>query len=346
MKEGGTSHMRVLGLIRQFQQLSRYQDIQLSAKEQDRLRALALWQQTGEVDLACQTFGLSRASLYRWRKRLDPKDLTSIQDRCRRPRRVRKPTWSLDLVQAVKRLRETYPRWGKDKLVVLLRREGFSASTSTVGRILSNLKQHGRLVEPRRFRISARKRRLSRPYAIRKPSDYIPRHPGDLIQLDTLDLRPIPGVILKQFTARDVISRWDVLEAHYRATAQSALIFLHTLQTRMPFPIRAFQVDGGSEFFAEFEEACQQLGIRLFVLPPKSPKLNGAVERANRTHTEEFYQVTPSSWTVGHLNQELLKWENIYNTVRPHQALGQLTPLQFIKQLGIIPNQNPSLSHM
>ena len=51
----------------------------------------------------------------------------------------------------------------------------------------------------------------------------------------------------------------------------------------MPFPIRAVQVDGGSEFAAEFEQACQQRGWHLFVLPPRSPKLNGAVERANRT---------------------------------------------------------------
>jgi len=338
--------MRVFGLIRQFQRLSRYQDVKLSVKEQDRLRALALWQETGDVDLASQIFSLSRASLYRWRQRLEPKDLTSIQDCSRRPHRLRRPTWSLELIQAVKHLRETYPRWGKDKLVVLLRREGFSTSTSTVGRILTYLKQHNRLVESPRFKISARKRRWARPHAIRKPSDYIPHRPGDLVQLDTLDLRPVPGVILKQFTARDVISRWDVLEAHRRATAQSASIFLHTLQKRMPFPIRACQVDGGSEFFAQFEESCQQLGIRLFVLPPKSPKLNGAVERANRTHTEEFYEVTPSSWTVVNLNQELLQWEKIYNTVRPHQALGQLTPLQFLKQRGIIPNKGPSLSHM
>jgi len=338
--------MRVFGLIHQFQHLSRYQDVQLTAKEQDRLRALALWQETGQVDLACQAFGLSRASLYRWRKRLDPKDLTSIRDQSRRPHRLRKPTWSLDLVQAVKRLRETYPRWGKDKLVVLIQQQGFSASTSMVGRILGYLKQHGRLIEaPRRAR-SLRKRRPARPYATRKPPDYVPRHPGDLVQIDPLDLRPVPGVTLKQFTARDVISRWDVLEAHHRATARIASDFIQTLRERMPFPIRAFQVDGGSEFYAEFEEACREHGIRLFVLPPRSPKLNGAVERANRTHTEEFYEVTPCSWKVQELNQELLQWEKIYNTIRPHQALGYLTPLQFLKQHGIISNKNPSLSHM
>jgi putative transposase len=69
----------------------------------------------------------------------------------------------------------------------------------------------------------------------------------------------------------------------------------------------------------------------LFVLPPRSPKLNGAVEPANRTHTEEFYQVTAGSLEMKKLNRELRQWENFYNnTVRPHQALGYLTPQQFL----------------
>ena len=69
--------------------------------------------------------------------------------------------------------------------------------------------------------------------------------------------------------------------------------FLDALEQRMPFKIKAIQVDGGSEFMAQFEEACQQRRIRLFVLPPRSPKLNGSVERAQRTHTEEFYESLP-----------------------------------------------------
>ena len=143
--------------------------------------------------------------------------------------------------------------------------------------------------------------------------------PGDLVELDTLDVRPLPGLVIKQFTARDGVSRWDVIQAHTRATAQTASQFLDTLPHRMPFPIRAVPVDGGSEFAA-------------FVLPPRSPKLNGAVERANRTHTEEFYQVTPCSLAMKKFNRELRHWERIYNTVRPHQALGYLTPQQFLRQ--------------
>jgi len=52
--------------------------------------------------------------------------------------------------------------------------------------------------------------------------------------------------------------------------------------------VKAIQVDGGSEFKADFEAACQARGIRLCVLPPRSPKLNGCVERGNRTHREEL----------------------------------------------------------
>ena len=90
------------------------------------------------------------------------------------------------------------------------------------------------------------------------------------------------------------------------------------------FPSAPCRSMAAREFAAEFEQACQQRGLHLFVLPPRSPKLNGAVERANRTHTEEFYQVTPCSLEMKKLNRHLRHWEKIYNTVRPHQALGGL----------------------
>ena len=91
-------------------------------------------------------------------------------------------------------------------------------------------------------------------------------------------------------------------------------------------------MDGGREFRDLFEAGCQRKGIQLFVLPPRSPKLNGHVERAQRTHTEEFYELTDSNFDLVELNQALRKWELIYDTVRPHQSLGYLTPHQFLQQ--------------
>jgi len=81
--------------------------------------------------------------------------------------------------------------------------------------------------------ISARKRQLKRPYAIRKHKGYMAKKPGDIVEVDT-DVRPLPGVSLKHFTARDIISRWDVLEAHSKATSNTASGFIDALIKRMP----------------------------------------------------------------------------------------------------------------
>src|SRR6266853_3464681 len=308
--------------------------VELSREARVRLGWMDFHRGCGNVAHTCRHFGISRQTFYRWQRRYDPYDLTSLEERSQRPRQCRQPTWAFPLEEKVLLLRLQFPRWGKDKLAVLLRRQKLPVSTSMVGRILTQLKRQGRLVEPPRTGVPGSRRALrSRPYAVRKPKQYAVSQPGDLVQVDTLDVRPLPGVVFKQFTARDVVSRWDVIQAHTRATAFTAAQFLETLLHRMPFPIRALQVDGGSEFAAEFEAACQQRGLRWFALPPRSPELNGAVEPANRTHTEEFYQVTPCSREMNKLNRELRHWEKIYNTVRPHQSLGYLTPHQFLLQI-------------
>lgn len=304
---------------------------ELSREARVRLDWMDFYRRTQNVARTCRHFGISRQTFYRWQRRYHPMYLATLEGRSHRPHRRRQPTWSAHLADRVLGLRQRYPRWGKDKLAVLLRQQQVVVSTSMVGRILHQLKLQGRLSEAPRSGVAGSRRALrTRVYAIRKPKQYAVSRPGDLVQVDTLEVRPLPGVVFKQFTARDVVSRWDVIQAHTRATALAAAQFLETLLHRMPFPIRALQVDGGSEFAAEFEQACQQRGLRLFVLPPRSPKLNGSVERAQRTHTEEFYQVTPCSLEMNKLNRELRQWEKIYNTVRPHQSLGYLTPQQFL----------------
>jgi len=91
----------------------------------------------------------------------------------------------MELVEAVLKLREIYPRWGKDKLVILLKEKGFSCSASAVGRILHKLKERGVLREPIPNHISARKRQ--RPYAIKKPKEYVASKPGDIVGVDTYE---------------------------------------------------------------------------------------------------------------------------------------------------------------
>jgi transposase InsO family protein len=279
------------------------------------------------VSFTCRHFGISRQTFYYWWRRYDPRDPHGLESRSCRPRVPRARTWTSEQVAAVQRVREQYPRGGKDKLQRLLAREGVGLSVSMVGRILSSLRARGQLVEPR-GRSSARKRLPPRPYAQRTPRDYTPRALGDLVEVDTLDVRPCPGTILKQFTAIDVVGRQGVLELASAATATLATRVLEAFD-RFPFPVRAVQIDGGSEFKGAFERACQVRGLPLYVLPPRSPKLNGHVERSQRTHTEEFYECTPTPPQLAALRPALAEWERVYNTVRPHQALGYLTPREF-----------------
>jgi transposase InsO family protein len=286
------------------------------------------------VAAAVEVFGRSRATIYRWLKRYDPTDLRSLRPRSRRPHRTRKRQWTPAQEAAVLEGRHAHPRYGKAKLVYLLRAMGILLAESTIGRILASLTRRNLLIEPHAVR--ERKRRPVRPYATRVPKDKRqPTEPGALIQLDTMHLRPLPNVERRQFSAIDVVSRCAVVGVRASATAGTAADFLDELTARMPVPVQAIQVDGGSEFMAGFEQACKQREIALYVLPPRSPKLNGRVERFNGTARREFWECYGGDLDLPTLQQALRDWETRYNTERPHQALGYLTPQHHLASLSV-----------
>lgn len=160
--------------------------------------------------------------------------------------------------------------------------------------------------------------------------------PWDLVEIDTLDVRPLSGRVYKQFSAVDVVSRYGFADIRSSATAAMAREFLQQLMAESPFKIRAVQTDGGSEFYAEFEKACKELGIQFFCLPPRSPKLNGGVERINRTSREECWDLCDGDCVLEEMRPALHKWMSVeYNRVRPHQALRYLTPAEYLENLRV-----------
>jgi len=334
------AHMKYKGfIVPRRGKLSHISQSVISSEAHTRLSWMDYYFKTGNGRLTCRHFGISPDTFYRWKRKYQKDNLKSLEDdrKSRKPHILRHPQTPVLVVEEIKTLRETYPRWGKEKIYILLKKElikegkeNLLVSVSTVGRTINRLKQRGYLKKPITNYISTKKRYLKRDWAVRKPKDYEVKNIGDLVEVDTLDIRPVPGIVRKQFTARDIISKWDVVEVYGNATATLAAKFLDSLIIRCPFKIKAIQVDGGSEFKAEFEQECKKRNIPLFVLPPHSPKLNGCVERANRTHTEEFYEVNDFSLDIKELNIQLRKWETIYNTVRPHKTLGYLTPQEYV----------------
>jgi len=292
--------------------------------------AVARWRQAMAKGLraadAAKAVGHPRSTLYRWQKAPAPKS--------RRPHQVRKTAWSPALLQAVQELRADNPMWGKRKLAVLLRREGLQVSVSTVGRFLKHLVSRG-VVTPvptlrrkpggRRFRLIGSKR-----HAKRLPKGLKPSRPGELVQVDTVFVSLAPGHAHKHFTAYDPVAKWTVAGVASRATANLAAGFLDKLLADMPFTVSGIQVDGGSEFMADFEKACQTKKLHLYVLPPKRPQINGAVERCNGAWRYEFYAAYDLPHRLDRLQPFVDAFAHRYNHHRPHDALDGKTPAEYL----------------
>src|SRR3954451_2519036 len=339
--------MQVFGLpghvIRSGRAASRVLDAETSNIAAARRRdAVARWRRAMAKGLSCedaaQAIGIPRSTLYRWERVPQP--------RSRRPRRMRGKTWTPAMVQAIERLRGDNPMWGKRKLAILLRREGVAISVSMVGRILAHLVTRG-VVTPvailrrrpggRRFRFTAAKR-----HARRLPKGLKPSRPGECVQIDTLFVNVRPDKAIKHFTAYDPVAKWTVALVAGRATARCAAALLDKLIAEVPFRIEGIQVDGGSEFRAEFEDACRERNLCLFVLPPKRPQLNGHVERSQGSWRYEFYGVEDLPSRLKPLQLRIDAFPHRFNHTRPHQALGDLTPAEYLSTI----SQEIAPSHM
>jgi hypothetical protein len=207
--------------------------------------------------------GISRATYYRYKQRLREEGLGGLKPKSRRPRRLRRKVyWTPDLLVKVETLRKQNPTRGRWLIWLALKKGGGSigsyVSERTIGRILRYLERQGRvesaasfLARSRRGGTGKARRRARRPYARRKPRSYDASQPGDLVQVDTLTVTLGPGEVVKHFSAVDLYTRFSLAEVHTRATANLAASFLAHLIASTPFPVKAIQVDGGSEFMAE-----------------------------------------------------------------------------------------------
>jgi putative transposase len=80
-----------------------------------------------------------------------------------------------------------------------------------------------------------------------------------------------PGFSVKHFEAACSVTKMVMAQAYRRAGSLNAKKFLELLMRKLPFPIQSIQIDGGSEFMSNFEDACQEYGIALYVIPPRTP---------------------------------------------------------------------------
>ena len=91
------------------------------------------------------------------------------------------------------------------------------------------------------------------------------------------------------------------------------------------------RTDRGHEFQALFHWHLADQGIQHAYIKPRTPQLNGKVERSHRTDQEEFYQLLSYTGDVD-LAQRLAEWEDFYNYHRPHGAFAGKTPYEALRE--------------
>ena len=284
--------------------------------------------------LALKAMDLPKSTYYDWRKARDRGGVRALVPKSRRPHRCRGPQWTARDERRVLDERRRRPFCGKRRICHALRREGgFALSVSSVGRILSRAMRRD-AIGPCALcegRVRVRRRRsFDDGHARRLRPGERAAAPGEPVQVDHMTVSR-DGQTLKEFRAICPVTRRMLSRVYSAATAFNARRFLRALLDFMQ--VASVQVDGGSEFRAEFETECARLDAELAVLPPRRPQLNGHVERANRTARTEFWNQYAGDMTVADANAELQIYLDYYNNHRPHSAIGMMTPSQHFATL-------------
>ncbi len=122
-----------------------------------------------------------------------------------------------------------------------------------------------------------------------------------------------------------------MLKVYDACNQRTAIQFLNEVRQRLPFRIQVIQTNNGAEFQSQFHWHAESLDIRHVCIRPRTPHLNGKVERSHRVDDQEFYQPLDRdgvSDDIHLLNQKLRESEDYYNYHRPHGALQGQTPFE------------------
>ena len=161
--------------------------------------------------------------------------------------------------------------------------------------------------------------------------------PGHQVQIDVKFVeplktaaRPAAGRRTKyyQFTAIDDCTRLRVLRIYPRCDQKTAIQFVDYVLERLPFSVQVVQTDNGAEFQSAFHYHVLDKGVGHRYIKPRTPRLNGKVERSHRIDAEEFYALIDGVVIddARVFNNKLREWEDYYNYHRPTAASAARRP--------------------
>lgn len=278
-------------------------------------------------------FGINPKTLHKWKKRFNDRDLTTLEEKSRAPRKTRARDISPLQRERIRKLRNKYIKWGKMKL----RRRYFKL----YGEYISSWKFQVVIEEEDLYFDKARVKRLKnkRKQAQSKQKKRITEFVKEnkvnhLWRVDTVIFTLSRGGYRYLLTAIDEVSKLAYARLYTTHSSRQAADFLKRLHYLTEGEIINLHHDNGSEFKKDFEKACIELSLPQWYSRPHTPKDNPVLERFNRTIQEEFVDIIDIDVEdVIPFNHRLTDWLIEYNSVRPHEALDYLTPIEYIDKI-------------
>lgn len=277
------------------------------------------------VTRAAQNMGVSRNTVYRWRRRR-----TELADRSSRPHHSPRQTDATREATLLSLRLET--GWGPDRIGPLA-----GLSRRTAYRIL------------RRYRMHQLKTLF--PTQPRSFGTFVATDPGEVVQMDIKTFGSLErggGKHMRSSTRRareqigwtqlhmavDAASRHAFVQVRRSLGTTDCVAFLEaTLAHFDALGIRVQRVltDNGTGYRRRFAEACAALGVRRSHTRPRHPWTNGRVERFNRTLQTECVYSGERFTSDEARRYAIALWVASYNAERPHTALGGLSPDEWLR---------------
>lgn len=281
------------------------------------------------VSATLDAFNLKRSTFFCWKKEYvdSGKRLISLVPRSTRPQTVRKMETDWRLVAFIKQMRLKYGNVGKHIIKPFLDEYATSLNIQPI-----SYTTIGKVIKRRRFtfetRVKTRRKTKFKQLQTRKSPKA--KRPG-YIEVDTIHVT-INQKRLYFVSIIDIYTRFALVRKVSSPSAKQAKLVFQEFQTAYQQKIHTIQTDNGSEFMGSFHEHLKKQNIKHIFIYPNSPRLNGVVERFNRTIQEEFINRSDEIYyDERRFNQKLNKYLYWYNYKRPHSSLGYQSPMQFMQ---------------
>ena len=276
-----------------------------------------------------EAFKIGKSTLYDWKRSYEEagKALLSLVPKKTRPKRVRVMNTDWRLVQFIREFREQYGNIGREKIKIFLDEYAQELSIDSIShRTITKVIKRRNLFFDTPNKVK-RKNKFSRDRTKRSPKVSSPGY----IEMDSVVLY-VNGIRHNFMCLIDVYTKFAHVRKVKTISSLQAKITFQEFQQLTPHKIHTVQTDNGSEFFKYFHHYLDEQNIQHQFIYPKSPKINGVVERFNRTVQEEFINRNEEIYyNLDAFQVKLQKYLDWYNTKRPHMALNYLSPQQFIQ---------------